>query len=476
MYTLFFRYSLTFILAFAAINLYSKNYFDSLSVSIETLSPEEKVKAINNIPFDKMNSNAIAAIDLYQKAISIAKSKSNDHLLAIAYEKIALAYYYNGEYDLSVKSALQAIKYFEKTNNLKKVGSVYASLGYQMKRRNLSKAFEYMQKGLVSLKQSEDKKELSAAYNNYGVLHEMNNDIDSALYYYNESLNLVNELKDSIGIPYSLNNIAGAYVIVEQYEKALPYYDLAYAIRQKRNDKNGLAENNTYYGDFYFKQQKYNLAVPFYRKAISLCQEIKYIYLQKVNAGQLALCYKNLNQYDSALVFQKMSVLLKDSLLNERTNKTINNLEIQFETEKKEKQIAEQTVVLTEKELEVKQRSYFIYLIGAIGLLILIIGVFIIRQIKFKQKQLIQENKLKDEIAQAKVTGKLNQERLRIAKDLHDNIGAQLTFIISSIDNMGYFIEEKNILLKAKLNDLNDFSKQAIKELRNSINQLNSKE
>lgn len=238
-----------------------------------------------------------------------------------------------------------------------------------MKRRSLPKAFDYMQKGLFSLEKTKDKKELSAAYNNYGVLHEMNDNIDSALFYYKQSLSFVNELEDSIGIPYSLNNIAGAYVIIKQYQKALPYYDKAYNIRLKRKDKNGLAENNTYYGDFYFKQNQFKEAIPYYQKALKLGKEINYIYLQKVNASQLTQCYQNLNQYDSALMFQKLSVRLKDSLLNESTNKTINNLEIQFETEKKEKQIAQQTVIIAEKELQVKQRSYFIYSIIAIGVL-----------------------------------------------------------------------------------------------------------
>lgn len=40
---------------------------------------------------------------------------------------------------------------------------------------------------------------------------------------------------------------------------------------------------------------------------------------------------------------------------------------------------------------------------------------------------------------------------------------------------MGYFIDEKNNSLKEKLNDLNDFSKEAIKELRATINRLNKK-
>ena len=251
-----YRYLLAIFLLTETSNTYSKNYFDSLLTYVQTLDAEQQVNTINNIPFDKMNSNAIAAINIYKKGIDIAKTSGKIEQLATSYEKIAVAYYYNGDYDLSVQSALEAIKQFEKINNHKKVGAVYASLGYQMKRRSLPKAFEYMQKGLFSLEKTKDKKELSAAYNNYGVLHEMNDNIDSALFYYKKSLSLVTELNDSIGIPYSLNNIAGAYVIIKQYQKALPYYDEAYDIRLKREDKNGLAENNTYYGDFYFKQNQ----------------------------------------------------------------------------------------------------------------------------------------------------------------------------------------------------------------------------
>jgi len=37
---------------------YSKNYFGSLLVYVETLDADQQVNTINSIPFDKMNSNA----------------------------------------------------------------------------------------------------------------------------------------------------------------------------------------------------------------------------------------------------------------------------------------------------------------------------------------------------------------------------------------------------------------------------------
>ncbi|MCB0402916.1 MAG: tetratricopeptide repeat protein [Flavobacteriales bacterium] len=450
----------------------AQNYFDSLQTAMETLPAGQQLALISEIPFDKMSNDALGAALIYQKGIKLA-GEQDPEALGLLYEKLSLAQYYHGDYDLSIESALLAIDQYEKQGNTKQMGSVYASLGYQMKRRNLPKAFEYMRKGLNFLLVSGDKKTINPAINNFGVLHEMNGNLDSALYYYNKSLNIVEELNDSIGIPYSLNNIAGAYVLLEKYEEALPFYERAYQIRLKRNDLNGLAENNTYYGDFYFKQQQFAEAIPFYQKAYTLCRQIKYNYLQKVNAEQLATCFQQEQQFDSTLFYLKKSVELNDQLLNESTLKTINNLEIQFETEKKEKLIAEHNTVIAKKELQFKQRTYLMYSIVAIVVILLVIGFFIIRHIRFKQQELIEENRLKDQITKGKVLAKLNEERLRISKDLHDNIGSQLTFIISSIDNLNYYLGEQQQNLAEKLQAINTYSREAIKELRATINELN---
>ena len=198
-------------------NSKAQNYFDSLATHLKTVPQKEQIEIIKAIPFDKMNSNTAAAVKLYKQAINLSSDKS---ALAYLNEQLAIAYYYKGDYDLSVQTSLQAIKHYEQLNNHLKEGSVYASLGYQMKRRNLPKAFDYMRKGIYLLEQINDQKALSAAYNNFGVLHEMDNDMDSALFYYQKGLVIVEQLNDSIGIPYSLNNIATAYVILKKVQRS----------------------------------------------------------------------------------------------------------------------------------------------------------------------------------------------------------------------------------------------------------------
>ena len=93
--------------------------------------------------------------------------------------------------------------------------------------------------------------------------------------------------------------------------------------------------------------------------------------------------------------------------------------------------------------------------------LVLMIGLGfrykMIRREKEIQQNLVFENKLK-----------LYQEKERISRDLHDNVGSQLSVITSNLDNMGY-LAGKNILTVDKVEIVNEFVRDAIQSLRDTI-------
>src|SRR5690606_12749255 len=105
--------------------------------------------------------------------------------------------------------------------------------------------------------------------------------------------------------------------------------------------------------------------------------------------------------------------------------------EVQFDTERKEKELAIKTANILQEKTKVRRRTAI--LIGVLILLglFLLIGVLIYRHLKTKQKLLQKENQLKDIIAEEETKNKVFKERMRISRDLHDNIGSQLTFLIS---------------------------------------------
>jgi signal transduction histidine kinase len=76
-------------------------------------------------------------------------------------------------------------------------------------------------------------------------------------------------------------------------------------------------------------------------------------------------------------------------------------------------------------------------------------------------------------LARIETQNKLQEQRLRISRDLHDNIGSQLTFIISSIDSLKFGLRNAEEKTMDKLTGISNFASQTIFELRDTIWAMN---
>lgn len=451
------------------------NYLDSLAKEMEKLSLEDQISTALNIPYDKIIANTDAAETLYLK-LTDKKAAIAPKDLAEIYGKLALVNSYLGNYDKRMEYSLKAIKIYEEIGDEVLLGNAYGGLGYSLRTRDLDKALLYMRKAIHLLEKNQDSVGLNPTYDNYGVLMENAGKVDSAIYYYHLALGIKRAQKDSIGIPFALGHLAGAHAVKKEFEKSKAFLDEAYHIRTKRNDVYGIAETSVQYADFYFSQGKYAEAAPWYKKSYEQAIANNYVHLAQYASSLLSECLEKTNQPNEAIKYLKISHDLKDSLLNEKSNKAMAQLEIQYETEKKEKLLAEQEVMLTKEQLRVKQRNYTLLGLGLVLIFILVLSYYIYKQQKFKQQKLIEENRLKDELAKITLQNQLHQERTRISRDLHDNIGSQLTFIISSVDNMGYLFKTADEKLRERLTGIADFSRTTITQLRDTIWALNKDE
>ncbi len=449
------------------------NYIDSIEHSIKNLSDEEQVQVLLKIPYDKVAANTTKSEQLFLKALQKTKKIYNQEVEADICNQLALISGFLGNYDKRLSYNLRAIKIYEHIKNKSKAGLTYADLGFSMKFRDIEKSKTYMQKGLALLVEINDEVALNAVYDNYGIVQEISGNVDSSIYYYNKALVLKRNQNDSIGIPFALGHLSGAYLIKKDFTTSKKYLDESYSIRKKRNDTYGIAECMVLYADFYYAQNNYKEAANWFTDCYKMAIENKYIHLAQYAAEFLSISHEKMGNTSEAIKYLKIQQNLKDSLLNENTNKAIAELEVQFDTEKKEKQIIEQKVKITEQELKHKERTNQLVILVATLLLVLLAGYFIYKQQKLKQQKLIEENRLKDQLAKVKIQNELHEERLRISRDLHDNIGSQLTFIISSVDNMKYLFKNTDEKLNNKLLDISTFTRTTITQLRDTIWALN---
>ena len=429
----------------------------------------KNIDAINAMPFEQKQKKASVLSSVYLKNAQDAKNIKYDLGEADSYSNLSFVYYYQGKYEKDLMYSLKAISIYEKCNAKEKLALEYGELGYRMKKRNLSKALFYMQKGIRIAEKNHFQKPILSLYNNYGVLKEMQNQLDSALFFYNKGLVIKEQINDSLGIPYSLNNIAGIYVIKKQFEQAKTLYNKAITIRTKLNDQVGIIENLTYFGDLYFAKKEYHKAIEYYSKSNQKAISYKYIDALQYNYEKLSKCYELVSNLTLAFENYKKHIQFKDSLISKETNSKIAELEIKYETNEKEKQ-------LLQKEAEAKRKTTTIIIISILAFFIALVGFLIYRQQRLKNIQQKQEFELQSAIAQIENQNKLHEQRLAISRDLHDNIGAQLTFIISSVENLKFGFPTMETMIVNHLTKISDFTKTTILELRDTIWAMNANE
>ncbi len=439
-----------------------------------TYSQSKKtIDSINKLYVQGLNIPQDSIVALFQQNLKDAEKISYELGMAGAHSQLSLVYAYQGKYEESTKSSIEGIKIYEKLNQLDRVADYYAEMGYSMKYRDMEKALYYMQKGKTIAEANNFENELKDIYNNYGVLKEINKELDSALFYFEKGLQIKLKLNDTIGIPYSWSNLAGVYGLQENFSKSREYFNKSLQQRLQWADSLGIAENYTQLGEVFVAEQKWSNAIPLVHKSLPISKKKQYQNLTQYNYKLLSDIYKKLKNTDSALYYFEQYAAIKDSVHGLKVQERIAALNVEFETEKKQNEILQQRAQLAEKDLEVRRKNTFIF--GSLGLALILglLGYLLYNQQKLRNRQLQKESELKTALAKIETQNKLQEQRLRISRDLHDNIGAQLTFIISSIDNLKFGFTDISEKLGSKLSNISSFTQQTIYELRDTIWAMN---
>lgn len=462
-----------FIFWFGVLTAQTKiTYIDSLEKAMNKLSEHQQLKIIANIPYGNFVAEVEKAEKLFKNGESLAiKLKDSVTLGDVVFKQGQLKAYQN-KLDESLALILRAITIFEKSKNFKNAGAAYGGLGYILKKSNLEKSLYYMRKGIKLLEKDNDLKGLNPIYDNYGVVLNLANKNDSALYYQKKSLTIKKQLKDSVGLGYSYANIANSFAEKKDYKLAKTYVDSSSIIRNKIADNYGITVNYVQKAEILFLEGKYKEAIENFKKCASLANKFKYKHLEQYCFENLTICYLKEEDYKNAFFFKEKFQSLKDSTDNIQTKNKVEELQIQFETEKKEKQLAEANSDILVKETKIKERTLFLYSALALAFLLGLVGFLIYKQQRLKNKQIIKENELKQALISIENQNNLQEQRLTISKDLHDNIGSQLTFIISSLDNLKYFEFTKEKLY-TKFDSIGTFTRSTITDLRDTIWAMN---
>lgn len=432
----------------------------SFSFGIASSFTKHQIDSLNSLPYDLITGSPYKYQKIFEQAIKDAEKNKLIKEQAASLEWLSTIYQILGKNTLASDAALKAMKIYEKLDDKNALANVYGRYANGQRRRNVKVAIKYLKLGIDLAEKYNLENVKPMLYEHYGVIFEEAGGLDSALYFYNKALAIKRSLKDTIGIPFALNRIASIYALKKNFEYAEKFLAESDSFRNRETGDFGKAFNLILHGEIEMEKGNAQQALYWIQKCLIKAKKIKYKDLISYCYLKMSEIYADEGNFKNALMFYKKFVAFKDSISNQETLDKMTELEIAYDTEKKDLQIAK-------SQLSIKRRNIVIIVTLALlgALLTFTIGFYYFQRLK--RERLRRELELKNRLKQSEMERRLIKEKLRISRELHDNIGSQLTFLVSSIDNLTYKLEQQNI--KNKLKKISDFGRSTMKELRDSI-------
>lgn len=410
----------------------------------------------------------------FDKGLRKAKQAKVDTLQAFALTGIGNGYRHTGDYPKAQRYLYDALQIFEKKKDSISIGRVTAFVGeLHLQKADLKAAKENLEAALKILdKHKAESGWLSAAHtlaNVYG----MSGDYESALKLDEIGIRISDSIRSPRTMSTFYDNKANCYLFSGKLDSADYYFNECLKLDLASGSKKQIADSYSNLGNLASFRGDHDKGITLTLKSIDILKDVN----NKFNLGKsyqiLSEIYERKGDHKSALAAERMFFEEYKKLVNEKKEASLAEFRILHETDRKERELAENKLKLLQKEAEVRNRNNLLIVLSLLVFFIALVGLLINRQQKMKNRQLAQEHELKTAIAQIETQNKLQQQRLEISRDLHDNIGAQLTFIISSVDNIKYAFDLKNAKLDDKLQNISVFAKETIIELRDTIWAMN---
>lgn len=357
--------------------------------------------------------------------------------LATLYIDIASNYYELEQFEESLRYDKQMLNYLDSNANmdLYVIGNLFVADDFSSLSQFDSSSW-YLEKVRPNVERIKKPSVDVRYYLILGTIQRKKNEWSNALISYQKANEAAKKMKDDFQVVNSAEGIAASFLHLGDFYKAR---EVAIFVLNESN----------------------RIKVPLGQvQALQLLVEVE------EKSGNIAKAYQ----------YQKQFITVSDSIKKEKTQRQMNDAEMKYQAEKKEKEIFQLQKSNAVQSLSLQKKSTFNYfLIGSVAAL-LITGFLGYRNFRHRQQLAKQQDELQQQmirelekdkqlIAVDSMLKGQEEERSRLAKDLHDGLGGLLSGVKFSLSNMkdNLIITPDNMVVFERSLDMLDTS---IKELR----------
>jgi signal transduction histidine kinase len=376
-----------------------RTYFESSKQRGDTVNMINSLNGLANC--NEINNKQNYALNNYHKAFDLATALGDYYLQGMILNNIGLIKFKNQQYDLALIDFQRGIEISEKIDNVR--------LNFYL-------------------------------HNNIGLVYEQLGMLDESILYFQRTLDRANQL----GFPYTKAvthlNLSYGYQKNNEPNLAILHADSAYFLFKSQNELQHIAKPFLVKVESYLIKENFDQALIFidsalyYAKLNSSLEDVLETYKLKSKV------YKRLNRYEEALDTYMLYASMRDSSEEVSNQKQFSELQVIYDTEKKEAELKEERsrTAILEKDNRLYQSRVLIIVVFSVTLLLITAVLVYLRYIQIRRKQQV--------VFSHQLIKNIDDERSRISKDLHDDIGQSLSVAKSKI----------NLFNKGQLDNIED--------------------
>jgi signal transduction histidine kinase len=293
---------------------------------------------------------------------------------------------------------------------------------------------------------------------------------DSAFFQYKKAIELERAAgRPSTILPKLYNNISQVYLeYKEDYKKALEYLFKAVEGNKLNNYITGLTHNYGNISNAYLKLKDYDKAIEYARLMVAASQQLNRPMRVYFSYKSLSTAYEIAGRYDSSLAYFKRASDLNDSIANIKRTEQVLDLELKYETAKKELQI---------KNLNLESEAKSNRIIALIALSVIMVAVatgFIVlyKRVQHQKERLdVQSKQLAAAMSELQVQKTELEEVGKVKDKLFSVISHDLRTPVNTLVSFATLLEKDNIPAE-KLKSYSNILKKTLSQTSTLMNNL----
>ncbi|PCH68928.1 MAG: hypothetical protein COC01_02760 [Bacteroidetes bacterium] len=308
--------------------------------------------------------------------------------MAYSYNNIGGIYQNQGEIEKALEYYFLSLNIREEIKDKYGIANCYNSIGViYVNHGEIEKGLEYFFLSLKIKEEIEDKKGIARCYNNIGVTYDRQGERKKALKYYFMSLKIRGEINDKREMAESCHNIGGVLCEMDSLVEGMRYLELGLGLEKELGYKAGVSSSYSTIGGWQLKLGQVEDALISGLEALRVAREVGHVNYMERAARLMSKVFKKQNKFEDALAMYELEIEMRDSIVNEETQKITIRQQMKYKHEKEQliKEQQEKELARIESE-NTSRRNNLQHSAIFIGILILFGGVLMLGFVKVRPK------------------------------------------------------------------------------------------